>query len=93
MASKKEIKVSARLPPTEIMPAPMKRAKMMMGRMSAFAMEAMGFVGIMATKTCMMVGASFTFGASAVGRAMPTPGSMARATAKPMTMAMAVVMR
>ena len=74
------------------MPAPTKRAKMITGRMSAFAMEAIGLAGIIFTKTCIMVGASFTFGAAAsVGRAMPMPGWMTPATAKPMTMAMAVV--
>ena len=54
-------------------------------------MEAIGFDGIIATKTCMIDGASFTFGASAVGRAMPMPGSIAIATAKPITIAIAVV--
>lgn len=74
-----------------MIPAPVKSAKIMIGRMSAFAMEAIGFDGIIATKTCMIDGASFTFGASAVGRAMPMPGSIAIATAKPITIAIAVV--
>ena len=64
---------------------------MMTGRMSALAMDAIGFDGIMSTKTCMMLGASLTFGAVAPAMLMPVPGSMARATAKPITMAIAVV--
>ena len=68
---------------------------MMTGRMSALAMDAgqvwLGFDGIMSTKTCMMLGASLTFGAVAPAMLMPVPGSMARATAKPITMAIAVV--
>ena len=68
----------------------MKSAKMMTGRMSPFAIDATGFVGIMLTKTCMMDGASFTSGAVPL-KARPTPGWMTPATAKPMTMAIAVV--
>ena len=73
------------------MPTPMKSAKTMTGRISALAIEATGLAGTIATKTCMIDGASFTFGASAVGRAMPMPGSIAIATAKPITIAIAVV--
>ena len=63
----------------------------MIGRMSAFAMEAIGLDGIMFTRTCMKLGASLIFGAASVGSAMPTPGWITPATAKPMTIAPAVV--
>ena len=63
----------------------------MTGRISAFAMEAIGFVGIILTNTCMIVGASFTFGAASPGRAIPIPGWITLATAKPITIAIAVV--
>ena len=85
--------VFARSPPTCRMPTPTKSAKMMMGRMSALAMEAIGFAGIIATSTCMRDGAFLTSTAASLVMLMPMPGWKSPATAKPMRMAMAVVQR
>ncbi len=61
--------------------------------MSAFAIAATGFVGIIATITCMMEGASFTFTAASDTISMPIPGCKTPATIKPMVIAIAVVQR
>ena len=63
----------------------------MTGKISAFAIESIGFLGIILTKTCIMLGASLTFGAASAGRAIPTPGSITPATPNPITIAIAVV--
>ena len=75
------------------MPIPTSSAKMMTGRIWPLAMASTGLVGTMFTRTCIKVGASLTFGATFPAISRPTPGWMMPATAKPRTMAMAVVIR
>ena len=75
------------------MPTPTNRAKIMMGRICALAMDSMGLVGTMFTSTCIKVGASLTFGATFPAISRPAPGWMIPATVKPRTIAIAVVIR
>ena len=56
-------------------------------------MESTGLVGTMFTSTCIKVGATLTFGATFPAISRPSPGWMMPATAKPRTMATAVVTR
>ena len=75
------------------MPTPMKSAKTMTGRISALAIEATGLAGTIATKTCMIDGASLTLTTASDVIWRPRPGCARPATLKPMTMAIAVVTR
>ena len=73
------------------MPAPKKIEKTISGRMSAFAIDSTGFLGIILTSTSIKVGACLISGAAAAPISRPTPGWMSIAAPNPRRIAMAVV--
>ena len=75
----------------KMMIVPVVLCSLIVGMTSMGDMKKLGRIGIILTKTCIMLGASLTFGAASEGSAIPIPGSITPATENPMTIAIAVV--
>ena len=72
---------------------PTKRENTITGRIWALAIASIGLEGIIATNTCMTLGASLTFTAASLAMESPIPGCTRPAIPKPIKIATAVVAR